>query len=632
MVSADTESITDNLLSPHQNNVVTFNETVPTIDGIINETEWINATEYELKAGGRTFTVRVMSNYTHLFMGISYRSSVFVPINDTIPQGEEYNNQTHTWYAIVFDRNFDKKVGSETFPDDVLLVNYRYNGTQDGFIQGSDNDSLVLDTDVGGTNNTYGVLYSEYDSIFSEYDVSFEVTKELNSGDKDGHDIALTQSDTIPFSLIYYENDTAIYNSSKEAAFSDWEYIRLETLHSTYTLVDNVEDVSILTYYSRSKNTVADGFMPVNNYLESYGLDITTRYASTFKLDKVTLSEYTALLLVGSFDQIDADSVEALRSYIAQGGKVLLLADATRRNNRINDILSHFQMEAYTSPLYLNDTSVNASLSITVDEIDTTLSYLSKDLSLINKTLEEIFYIGTALRFNTTTGLNTIQVQDADLYPIINTTGEYFINYDPIGEYNSSIDLNLNGSAILQAGLELQRGGKLIVCGSADMYNESYFGYANNKELLLRELLWLMDTQFGIQHADFEIGKVNINYGEAITVNISVTTDNNTILNNLNVTVYILRLKQYRQEKNMTAIDGQNFTTDIEPIDSGYLELEVRMHKRGYGYNSTEIIQIYVTPPRADPPSIQPGIVIVFVISIGVAVVGGMTLLEKKKT
>ncbi|MCG3223591.1 MAG: hypothetical protein H7647_03925, partial [Candidatus Heimdallarchaeota archaeon] len=121
--------------------LVFLNSTSPIIDGNLTsfEGEWENATVYntEFGLGNKALTIRVLANETHLFMGINYVSSIFIPVNETIPIDEDFNNETHTWYTIVFDRNYDGVAGSELTPDDAIVINYRVEGAQDAYINGT---------------------------------------------------------------------------------------------------------------------------------------------------------------------------------------------------------------------------------------------------------------------------------------------------------------------------------------------------------------------------------------------------------------------------------------------------------------------------------------------------------------
>ena len=188
--------------------IVYFNNTDPIVDGDLEsyEGEWENATVYTSEFGKNHIPVeiKVQANLTHLFIGFSYTSSVYVPINTTIPIGDSYNNESHTWFVLVFDNNYDRLTGSELSPDDCVAINYRIEGAQDSYINGTDDiNSLILDLNVSGEENSYSAL-TEYEDDFHDHIVSVELVKELKSEDKMGNDVDLSPSDTMSFELIVF--------------------------------------------------------------------------------------------------------------------------------------------------------------------------------------------------------------------------------------------------------------------------------------------------------------------------------------------------------------------------------------------------------------------------------------------
>ncbi|WP_287582120.1 hypothetical protein [Candidatus Borrarchaeum sp.] len=159
----------------------------PQIDGIIGETEWYVGgewTEVQLYKGDTTtpafkINVKFCHNDTDLFIAATYFNStadntrlfVAFEVNDTGPTPPD---------GIIE-------------PDDILDMVISVNGTfsiwdTDWWSPGGIAEN---DTDALGTNDATDVVTE------SAGDWSIEISKKLNSGDTNGRDIALSETDTI---------------------------------------------------------------------------------------------------------------------------------------------------------------------------------------------------------------------------------------------------------------------------------------------------------------------------------------------------------------------------------------------------------------------------------------------------
>ena len=205
-------------------------------------------------------------------------------------------------------------------------------------------------------------------------------------------------------------------------------------------------------------------------------------------------------------------------------------ADPISQNGKLNQLLANFGMEIHSSYLYSTDIGINSSITIDVANIEN-LPYMSGTNIFTDQSVNEILYTGTAINISNTVGEGIFLSQEADLYPIINLTGNYFIDVDNDG-LSSDGDKILE-SAVVQAGLELQRGGRLIVTASGDMMNASYIAEKDNKYLFLRQMQWLMKLQNAINFDNYEIEETEITEGDSISVSVSALGDNETVLTDL---------------------------------------------------------------------------------------------------
>ncbi len=618
--------------------LVFLNSTSPIIDGNLTsfEGEWENATIYntEFGSGNKALTIRVLANETHLFMGINYVSSIFIPVNETIPIDEDFNNETHTWYTIVFDRNYDGVAGSELTPDDAIVINYRVEGAQDAYINGTKLNSIAMDVDISGIENSYANV-SEYEDDFYNHVVTIEVVKELESNDEIGNDIDLHASESIFFAIIVAENATAIYNRTllgEIDAFTPWKKIQFVTLHDYFSYVEDVSDLDVLIFISESEASNYDNLSSIVVFLLNYGANVTFNFDHLdHDINYRSLSHLDLLILVGAHPNLSVDEIEAIALYIASGGSVYILADPVSKNGKLNQLLSKFGMEVYSSYLYSTDTAINSSIKIDSSDIES-LPYMMGTNIFTDQIVDEILYTGTAINFTSTLGEGKFMSQEGDLYPIINLTGDYYIDVDDNGEFNAE-DIELNDT-IVQAGLELQRGGRLIVTSSADLLNASYIAESDNKIFFLRQIQWLMKLQNAINFENYVVEEINIIEGEAISVSVEVRGDNETVLTDLRAWVVVQELKSDKNNVTLTMHEDKiNFNGTITPEDikANFVDVSIRLHQRGYGYNETELVEVFLEAIIGRPISIEVTATIIFVISIGLAVLGAFAIKKYKK-
>ncbi len=618
--------------------LIFLNSTSPIIDGNLTsfEGEWENATVFntEFGLGNKALTIRVLANETHLFMGIDYVSSIFIPVNTTIPIDEDFNNETHTWYAIVLDRNYDGVAGSALTPDDAIVINYRAEGAQDAYVNGTEINSIVMDVDVTGIENSYANVNVTL-SDFGDSIVTIEVVKELESNDEIGNDIDLHASESIFFAMIVAENATAIYNRTllgEIDAFTPWKKIQFVTLHDYFSYVEDISDLDVIIYISDSEASNYDNLSSIAVFLLNYGVNVTYMFEHLEPvIDYRSLSGVDLFILVGSHPNLTADEIEAIALYVASGGSVYILADHVSKNGNLNQLLSNFGMEVYSSYLYSTNIAVNSSIEIGVSEIES-LPYMTGTNIFTDQIVEEILFTGTAINFTSALGEGKFLSQEGDLYPIINLTGDYYIDTDDNGEFSAE-DIILNNT-IVQAGLELQRGGRLIVTSSADLLNSSYIVERDNKIFFLRQIQWLMKLQNAINFDNYVIEETSIIEGESISVSISALGDNETIITDLRAWVVVHELKSDKNNVTLTMHeDNINFNGTITPeeVKANFVDVSIRLHLRGYGYNETELIEVFLEAIVGKPISIDVTATIIFVVSIGLAALGAFAV-KKYKT
>ena len=617
-------------ISP-QGDIVFLNNTEPIIDGNLESYsgEWENATVQTVSIGPSqnaiSITIRVQANSTNLFMGISYTSATYI----------DYNTDNHTWLAIVFDNNFDALIGSSNITaDDCVAINYRQLGGQDMFINGTTYNSMIGDNNATGVENSVAVLDKHLDD-FNRYEVSIEISKELKSEDTAGRDIELNDGDTVSYLVILFQNSTANYNYTELFnRVSQWKSFRLYPTYEYFSYEEDLSAKSVLTYISDSQNSLEHNLSVINNILYSYGFNITEKSESSgYEFEYNVIHSYDLIILVGALNDLTDNDVEALRFYTASGGSLYILSEVSADTKPVNRLLENFGLQIFNSTVFSEDLGVNST--ITLDSADIAdIPYFTDSSILSNQDVTSIFYQGSALNFtnNGTSGEMYIQFQQGDLYATLNKTGEFYVDLDDDRMYNSSVDYNLNDSAVFQAAVELQRGGKLIATASADIFNSSNIIKADNKYLFISQVEWLFNLQHLLSYEDFGVEETEISAGGFIHVHVTVYGDNDTSVENLHVWVVILELKADRNQEDLVNTgDNRHFNGTITPastIKADFVDVTIRMHKRGYGYNQTELYEIYVQPTVGHPISIDYLAMILFIVSLGLVILGGFATIK----
>lgn len=623
-MTSDVERNTE--LTP-QGDIVFSNSTEPIIDGDLESYvgEWENASVETVYIDDIATTVRVQANATHLFIGIQYTSTVFV----------DYNTGNHTWLGVIFDNNFDDEIGtSNETADDCVVINYKQAGSQDAYINGTTIYSLVADNNVTGVENSIGALGEHLDD-FNRHVVSIEIAKELNSMDAAGNDIELYEGETTRYMLMLFQNHTAVYNYTLlDNRISSWNSIRLHPTYEYFTYEEDLSKKSILTYIANTDQTDERNLSVIDVLIDSYGFNNTIKYESNgYDFEYNGIKSYDLVILVGQIEDLTNDDVEALRFYTASGGNLFIMGESSDYESKINSLLANFGLQFYNSTVFSEDLGINSTIFLDSNDI-IDIPYLTDSTILTNEGVSSIFYQGSGLNFimEETVGEMYLQFQEGDLYATLNTTGEFYVDLDDDFEYNSNEDLNLNDSVVFQAALELQRGGKLIATASADIFNSSNILKEDNKHLLIRQLQWLLDFQHLLAFEDFVVEESEIAVGGTLHVEITVFGDNDSTIDNIHVWVTVLELKaDQNQEDLITTGDNRHFNGTIIPtsiIKANSIDVDIRMHKRGYGYNQTQLVEVFLNPTVGRPIQLDVIAMIIFFVSIGLVVLGSFATMR----
>ena len=183
----------------------------PVFDGQWSEQEYPYSIRLKSEKGRFIdFAYRISENY--VFLAARFDDS-------TPTLFAQDPREVRDYFSIGFDRNGDGVyMGTSTSPDDTIIVGMEGNFSDDFYMQGIKQKSVIRDTDKGGSNNTLGIFSLEVQTF------TFEVRKELQSSDELGNDISLQYGDSVPVMIAYWDNLPVL---TEITSFTDFYILRL---------------------------------------------------------------------------------------------------------------------------------------------------------------------------------------------------------------------------------------------------------------------------------------------------------------------------------------------------------------------------------------------------------------------
>ncbi len=167
--------------------------TPPVIDGDITDPVWSTADSYQVPMQNQiTVDFRIFVDKVNMyFLAIIPHDGP----NDVISLD---TTQPHDYFGLEFDNNGDNVIhGTESSPDDMVLVNYFQEGAQDFLTQ---RFQVINDTEFGGREDSVGVASTDGSNLI------FEFSKPLDSGDSLGADVSLSPNDSISIMLAFWDD------------------------------------------------------------------------------------------------------------------------------------------------------------------------------------------------------------------------------------------------------------------------------------------------------------------------------------------------------------------------------------------------------------------------------------------
>ena len=165
----------------------------PDIDGKISENEWTMGQNILIELNSGDFV-----DFTIFYTEENVYFLAIVAHND--PNDKIILDQTipHDYFGIEFDNNMDEAImGTESSPDDTIMVNYEFSGASDMFMHSF---KAHYDTVNGGISNVEGYVGTNGN------DLIYEIKKPLITQDLFGHDIDLINGDVYQIMIAVWDD------------------------------------------------------------------------------------------------------------------------------------------------------------------------------------------------------------------------------------------------------------------------------------------------------------------------------------------------------------------------------------------------------------------------------------------
>lgn len=604
----------------------------PTVDGNLStvEGEWDDAVSYSIPLGntGINGTMLFKTNETMMYVAFHFKlhNSSYSPVNGTVPANETYNPANHTFFALAFDRNFDeRKGGSVCSPDDLVLFDYRYPSALDAYSTGTENKSLVFDD----LDHVEDAVIRDYNITIGMYNITWEFSKPLDSGDDQGHDVNLASGMLIPFTLYWFEYDTACFTLSNDTV--DWHILMFERGDHGLLELREPTDTSVLLLCGDTLGTARVNFSSIETFLTKYGFEVTTPNI----YEPVTSGQLTdadIILVVGGSNAITDDQLAVSLFDELGGGKPIFLAlDPQSTDSAVSKELDKMGITLNDSLLRQEIPAVNGSEGsfIVQGSQITEESLLHNESVMIGATAEELLYTGSYFDFNGTQGRSEeFLSQRTDFYAIFN--GSYRLFVDANDNLTREDDERLSGFPYLGFAIEGQRGGRLAAVASADMFNSSMLAEKDNAVFLLNTIQWLLGVSRATNITSFDAPSGSFETDEEIVLEAAVDNCNGSVLEGLTVSAVLTITHDEYQVVRMITTDGMNFTVTVKLSKAAFTEIRIEASLRGFGFSQSEIKYVTVETPARELGELNWLMFLLLLISLGGSVFVTMALLASR--
>ncbi|MCG3252558.1 MAG: cupredoxin domain-containing protein [Candidatus Heimdallarchaeota archaeon] len=449
--------------------------------------------------------------------------------------------------------------------------------------------------------------------------------------------------------LEYGINETIIANSTVNIEFvadtlGTFEYLSVNcSTTGTMTVEDpyvpdlpRPEDITIMFDLSHNSNAteIALKYSGIANWTTDNNFQLIVNENNFLVVD--TLRYIDVLMILEPDEDFTESEIDVVKIFIENGRSMFLTGSEATAFTNINNFTKPFGFQ------FDNTTArfINATLPATDGENNTLSSFISTNfldhpiinenqyVPLTDEIITKIKYTGTLLEYNATwiTGFT----EESNLTDSDELIDSYSLFYG-----NNSIYADANGDTIywenetaginntLIAAVETSFGSRILSIGSAEILNNTMVGrYEFNEIFFQRALQWVAKMYAVLRNDDYYVGAYDAKIGELINTSVSYYAQNNSVLDDINVTLRIWRASQISDSFYMTQINNSYYEGVINTtnLKKGFVSVNIVAHKRGYGFNITEEIFLEINPGEAVPYDVPILYIITFVLTIGIGV------------
>ncbi|MGC9778056.1 MAG: hypothetical protein HZR80_02310 [Candidatus Heimdallarchaeota archaeon] len=391
----------------------------------------------------------------------------------------------------------------------------------------------------------------------------------------------------------FRHNTNTTYTNLKYSSIGNWTAtdndFEVRINHADFITADGLEGADILVILEPDVDFTDNEIIVIQEYLDNGG----------------------SLVIAGSYDTAYTNAYEFTRPFGFE------FSNATARFINSTDL---------SDPVGENNT---LSEFLITDLLDHPITTENQYVPLTDDTVSKLKYIGTLLNYNVSwieenrvkTNL-TDDIMIIDSYVFANGNETIFgdIDHDITVGINETI--GVNNTFIVAS--ENSRNGRIVGIGSADIFNNTMVGrYSFNDAFFQRIIQWVGKMYAVIQSDDFQLSTLSLNRGDLLEANLSLTAQNKTVVDSINVTLKVWRTEKIEHTLYLNPVNNSFFegTIETEGIRRGTVYINVISHKRGHGYNITNDIYVEIFTAEADPLPVPIPYIISYVISIAIGIV-----------
>jgi heme/copper-type cytochrome/quinol oxidase subunit 2 len=455
----------------------------------------------------------------------------------------------------------------------------------------------------------------------------------------------------------YNINETIVANTSINVVFEadqlgEFTYSSVNSTATGTMFVTNPyvpdlprpEDISIMFDFTRgSENSTVLGekYELIYNWTVDNGFTVSKFDEEQIDAaDLATIDLYIVLEPVKNYTDFE---VADILSFVRGGKSMLIGGVADTAFTNIPDITKAFgfgfsnataryiNATIVGSPVGENNTLANFNITSFIDHpIITENQYVP----LTDEIITKMQYQGPVLDFNASWALDNIphtNLTDSDevvdAYALVSGNETIFADFD--GDITVDENETVGENNTLIAIAETTYNGRVLGFGSADIFNNTLIARdTGNIYMFQRSIQWLTKMYAVLQTTEFALDTYYAKIGENIGVTHAIYAQNETVVDNINITLNVWRNLKIEHSIFLSKINNTNFEGEIVTLgnlSTGTYSVQALAHKRGYGYNLTQSFYIEIDPK--DPSKLDLPIVYVltFVAAVGVGI-AGMTL------